>query len=376
MNVDLCWLRPWREATVPTQLFHGAQSIRISGRMTRELVTSILGGPRLESLDLNDLKLWAELEPASNFNQKSSASGLASFVSDTVEPELVPPASNHLQELRKYLNVNRARLRMRPNEQVLAGTLDTLAARQIALSSLRITLAGPASGCHPTTQDDSLYRSWARFLASTRNTLCNLFFEQCEGSKTSSGPHRGRERRQTDEPRPMDWLFVQQVLPVLLGAPWPHIKRMEIIGVGRIDRAYQDHLGRHEEVVRVAFPQKAREQLRELLDYEAELVIEERSSAEGEHVDPADPGIPPIYSQWEDWKAIIDRRKQRDHSDSGRNETGGLATCRISPQEQMIFRWPYRSSKDLESALRIVDTRYLLYEEYLGGGPNPEIERA
>ena len=149
--------------------------------MTRELVTCIIGGPHLESLNLDDLKLWAEPEPASNSDPKSSESGSKGLVSDTAEPELAPPASNLLQELRRYLDVNRARLQMRPNERVLADTLDTLAARQSVFKSLNITIAGPDTGCYYTTQDTSLYHSWARFLASTRNNLCNLFFEQCEG---------------------------------------------------------------------------------------------------------------------------------------------------------------------------------------------------
>ena len=352
--------------------------------MTREFVTCVLGGPRLESINLNDLKLWAELETASNSNPKPSGSGLASLATDTAESELVPSASNQLQELRKYLDVNRARLQMRPNERLLADTLDTLAARQSVLKSLHITIAGPDTGYYYTPQDTSLYRSWARFLASARNTLCNLFFEQCEGIKESSGPRRGHERRQTQGIRQMDWLFAQQVLPVLLGAPWPQIKRMEIRGVGQIDSVYRSvyhyELERRVEVVRVVAPPKATEQLRKLLDYEAELVIEERSSAKCEHVDTADPGIPPIYSQWEDWKAIMDRRRKQNHrdsdsdSDSARKETGGLATCRISDYEQIAFRWS-DGLIDEKSALRIADPEYVPDTELLGG-PNPEIERA
>jgi len=344
--------------------------------MTREFVTCILGGPHLESLDLDDLKLWAEPEPASNSHPKSSGSGFKGLVSDTAEPELAPPASNQLQELRKYLDVNCARLQMRPSERVLAETLDTLAARQSVLKSLHITIAGPDTGCYYTTQDTAMYHSWARFLVSTRNTLCNLFFEQCEGMKESSGPPRRRERRQTQGTRPMDWLFVEQVLPVLLGAPWPHIKRMEIRGVVQIDSVYHYQLGRNKEVVRVAVLPQATEQLRKLLDHEAELVIEERSSAKREHVDPADPGIPPIYSQWENWKAIMDRRKKQDHrdGDSARNENSGLATCRISDYEQISFRWS-DGLIDEKSALRITDPEYLPDTELLGG-PNPEIERA
>lgn len=348
--------------------------------MTREFVTCVLGGPRLESIDLNDLKLWAELEPASNSNPKPSGSGLASLTTDTAESELEPPASNQLQELRRYLDVNRARLQMRPNERVLADTLDTLAARQSVLKSLHITIAGPDTGYYYTTQDTSLYHSWARFLASTRNTLCNLFFEQCEGIKESAGPRRGRERRQTHGTRPMDWLFAEQVLPVLLGAPWPHMKRMEIRGVGKLDSVYHYQLGRNKEVVRVAVLPQATEQLRKLLDHEAELVIEEGSSAKCEHVDPADPGIPPIYNQWEDWTAIMDRREKQNHldsdrdRDSARNETGGLATCRISDYEQISFRWS-DGLIDEKSAIRIVDPEYLPDTELLGG-PNPEIERA
>ncbi|KAI4704132.1 hypothetical protein J4E81_001196 [Alternaria sp. BMP 2799] len=151
---------------------------------------------------------------------------------------------------------------------------------------------------------------------------------------------------------------------------------MEIRGVVQIDSVYHYQLGRNKEVVRVAVLPQATEQLRKLLDHEAELVIEERSSAKREHVDPADPGIPPIYSQWENWKAIMDRRKKQDHrdGDSARNENSGLATCRISDYEQISFRWS-DGLIDEKSALRITDPEYLPDTELLGG-PNPEIERA
>jgi hypothetical protein len=64
----------------------------------------------------------------------------------------------------------------------------------------------------------------------------------------------------------MDRLFKDWILPVLLKDPWPHIKRMEIKGVGPSSP--------EELLPNVAFPIARREELREQLPNNAMLVIE------------------------------------------------------------------------------------------------------
>jgi len=270
--------------------------------MTYKFVIAIIGnasapGPRLERLELSDLKLWAELEPAPKHSSKSSNFGRESRVLDSVEVEMVPPAPGNLQELSRYHDANRTRLQMRSNEQVMAETLNTIATYVSALTSLRITMTGPNSYMRPDTWHEVLYGSWARFLNSVRSTLCHLFFEQCEGRRTSSAPQRASDLWRTKRLRPMEWLFAQHILPVLLDRPWPHMSRMEIRGAGLSERTppiYSSHDGG----TRDGFSSAAEEQLRELLGCGVELIIQE-STQKVEDVDSMDTGIPPAYSQWE-----------------------------------------------------------------------------
>ncbi|KAF1945246.1 hypothetical protein EJ02DRAFT_320941, partial [Clathrospora elynae] len=144
------------------------------------------------------------------------------------------PAFENLQDLSVYLNANRSKTQILPNRQTMVGALDTLVGRSSTMTSLHITTAGSATVFLPHSQDDRLYASWARFLASVRNSLCDLFFEQGEGRYPNPPLYSSFDsHNQTKlEVRPMDRHFIQWILPVLLDAPWPRMKRMEIRGVG------------------------------------------------------------------------------------------------------------------------------------------------
>jgi hypothetical protein len=341
--------------------------------MTQKLVVSILGdlstpGPCLNNLEMDDLKLWAELEPVPKHQWKSSNLGQDLQVPHGVEVELAPPAPapDHLQGLSRYYDANRTRLQMQSNEQVTAETLSTLANRCFALTSLRITKTGPDSLKRPHAQDELIYDSWARLLKSVRNTLCDLFFEQCEGTplQTSSAPERVSERWRTDRLRPMEWLFSRHILPVLLDAPWSHMRRMEIRGAGLSERAPPTYPILNGEGTPNSFPLEAEEKLRDLLGCEAELIIG-KSTQEREHVDPVDAGIPLAFNQWEAWKAVIEQREHHhDHTD---RKTVPIASCHIGNLEQNMVRsrhsapgyYPKSTNSDWYSTCLVPRVKYV-----------------
>jgi hypothetical protein len=204
-----------------------------------------------------------------------------------------------------------------------------------------------------------------------RTTLHYLFFEQCEGRKTSCAPVVRRGRHQTTDIRLMDWLFVQQILPVLLDAPWPQMKRVEIRGVGRIEHISAIGFVPSHEVRHVAFTPKAREQFRGNLNYDVELIIEEEPSQTCEHVDSADLGIPPAYSQWEAWKATVE---QREHEDHDAECDAAFAIHGITSREQRLSCWKDGDQREKEFTMRLRSANCVPYVKYVG--PNLESQSA
>jgi hypothetical protein len=306
ISIDLCWLRwdstyhsryiaatdnrrPWREVTLPSLLFPTAKSVRLSGCTTSCLVASVLGsasipGPQLRSLELEDLKQWAEIHPT-------------------------PPSFTHLRDLSAYLDANRSNLRIR---RTTTGTFTALMGCHSNLTSLRITTAGLKHVYPQESGDNRVYALWATLLHSIRSTLCMFSFEQSQGHRNSSAPpppqyqvHRPRSGL-----RPMDRFFVQHILPVLLKTPWPRMQHTEIRGVGRSvhiehanppiptgedvtfrpDITYEDASSNHPghagiSVTRVAFSEHAQMRLHWVLGDGVELVIEERPLREYEEVE-------------------------------------------------------------------------------------------
>jgi hypothetical protein len=98
-----------------------------------------------------------------------------------------------------------------------------------------------------------------------------------------------------------------------------------------------------------------------------ELIIEEEPSQICEHVDSADLGIPPTYSQWEAWKATVEQRERQDHD--AECDTA-FAITRITSHEQRLPCWKDGGPWDKELTMRLRSANCVPYVKYVG--PNLE----
>jgi hypothetical protein len=175
------------------------------------MVSGILedSSKRLEKLELNNLLQFSEIEPP-------------------------VPKFTTADDFHAYWKVYGEGHKAIPRTRLMAGVTDTLLGRCPVLTSLCITTFGEG---HYLLRDsvwqDDRYSSWATFLHSVRGQLCYLSFKQGVNRESDSFrllPH------QTGRPssiyRNIGERFRQWILPVLIEAPWPRIKRMEFKGVG------------------------------------------------------------------------------------------------------------------------------------------------
>ncbi|KAF2495380.1 hypothetical protein BU16DRAFT_582083 [Lophium mytilinum] len=269
--------------------------------MTLEFVGCILGDAsypnssahRLQTLELDNLMQWADTEPPL-------------------------PKLSHLRALAKYFEQHESTLSVVVNTRVMVGALDPIVGCCSSLTSLRIGTVGEYEEYSENPRDNRLYSCWARFLASVRPTLQYFFFEQGPNRNELAGTRAYCRGRPSSEHRPMDRLFRNWILPVLLEAPWLLMRRMEIRGVGRntkrfyrdrppteeelaepdteYDVAYRPHDSLNFEIVRarIAFPSAAKEKLRLLVGNNAELIIKEEASQDYDRLRSDDTGIPPV----------------------------------------------------------------------------------
>ncbi|CAO2653739.1 Nn.00g031500.m01.CDS01 [Neocucurbitaria sp. VM-36] len=287
-HVDICWQRGERDLILPKPLFPSATSVRLSGCMTRELVHCILvrSSPQLRHIELSNLLQWAEVEPA------------------------LPDLTN-AQEWEEYWKKHGSDHKTIPYTRLMAGALDTFVGRCMSLTSLCITTVGRDDLWRPHPWDDRRYSSWARFLESVRNQLHYFSFKQGESRNAVAAPRGSRPGIPHYDYREMDRLFREWILPVLLAAPWPHMRRLEIRGVGRsvkeitcetppLEKNFNDpgvlleveHHPSHTstsveykvKIIRVAFHAAAQEQLQNLLPKTAELIVEEEPERDYEDI--------------------------------------------------------------------------------------------
>lgn len=196
----------------------------------------------------------------------------------------------------------------------MAGALDAVVGRCTNLTSLCIATVGDSDerlACMPW--DDRRYASWARFLSSVRSQLHSFSFKQGLSRNWDAAPRGYCRPRPKYDSRPMDRLFRQWILPVLLAGTWPRVRRVEIRAVGRsVQERYPDRVpppgdsyetgiaievlehantssssssSRYQvRITRVAFYAAAQEQLRRLIPDDAELVIEEEPERDYEEL--------------------------------------------------------------------------------------------
>lgn len=123
-------------------------SIRLSGRMTRELVGYMLtySSHRLEKLEMNNLLQWSELEPPL-------------------------PHFDHDRSLQEYWRKHRSDHKVMSRTAHMAGALDALTGRFEALTSLKIRSVRTRHRQPHSSWDDRRYSSWARVIDSVCGTL-------------------------------------------------------------------------------------------------------------------------------------------------------------------------------------------------------------
>ncbi|KAF2825709.1 hypothetical protein CC86DRAFT_34189 [Ophiobolus disseminans] len=139
-DIDLCWVRAWREVTLPPPLFTSATSVRLSGRTSPEFVVCILGPQghniaKLTQLELNDVKEWAGATPAL-------------------------PVFAHLQDFQAYMHEHgQDHHTAHVTWRSMTGILEPLIDHCTHLTSLRLAVLGPCEEPGPDSREESLYRS-------------------------------------------------------------------------------------------------------------------------------------------------------------------------------------------------------------------------
>ena len=256
--------------------------------MTRELVHCILArsSSQLRHIELSNLLQWSEVEPAL-------------------------PKFTNAQGLEAYWKKHESDHKTLPYTRLMAGALDPFVGRCSTLTSLCITTVGRDDEWSPEPWDDRRYSSWARFLDSVSDQLCYFSFKQGVSRNAVAAPTGSRPGKPQYDYQPMDRLFREWILPVLLAAHWSRMRRLEIRGVGRtVDERYWqrppgkedfndagvefevEHPTSHSStsqwykvtITRVAFHAAAQAQLRKLLPESAELIVEEEPERDYEDI--------------------------------------------------------------------------------------------
>ncbi|PVH91156.1 hypothetical protein DM02DRAFT_482203, partial [Periconia macrospinosa] len=149
------------------------------------------------------------------------------------------PHLTHLRDLAHFMEANAGSFKIASQQRFMLGHLDPLIPHLGNLRRLRIGTVGLVRNLYADAHDNSVYASWASVLSAVRPTLEEFDFEQGYNRNDHASPGRPRPiPRPRSTHRQMDELFVKNILPVLLEAPWPRMKRMHIRGVGRNTSTY------------------------------------------------------------------------------------------------------------------------------------------
>lgn len=193
----------------------------------------------------------------------------------------------------------------------MVDALEPFIGRFAALKSLCIATVGETHLDYPPDErDDRQFAEWARMISTVCQTLRSLSSKQGRNRNFDECPKGSRPGRRYGKYRPMDELFHQRIMPVLLAGSWPRIERMEVHGVGRTVRSWcksimpvQTELavpGVYCDVkqctsdrgdveyqvkkIRIAYPYEKREELSRLLPEEADLIVEEEQERDYEYL--------------------------------------------------------------------------------------------
>jgi hypothetical protein len=177
----------------------------------------------------------------------------------------------------------------------MIGALNPLI-NQHNLTTLRIGTLGNSYGIGSSPIDSRyhrLYESWARCLASMRGTLEVFVFDQDVHPYRSSC---GTNRIHRSAHRDVDLLFSEWILPVLLGAKWARMKRVELKGIGEIilDDLVENIMGKtgDQEDVELFEERQVFGRLRDVCPDGVEINIEPKAGRMYEELECEDYGLP------------------------------------------------------------------------------------
>ncbi|KAK7730135.1 hypothetical protein SLS57_001796 [Botryosphaeria dothidea] len=120
----------------------------------------------------------------------------------------------------------------------MCGHLRPLTNRCPKLTHLEIRTYAPWEHWEKITLDDTRYEEWAHFIRSVRPTLRTLIFEH-HRAESSRLWRTNRSHPFGARGRPALWsLFNAHLLPVIIEAPWPRLRRMELAGFHEITRCF------------------------------------------------------------------------------------------------------------------------------------------
>ncbi|MCJ1421252.1 hypothetical protein MMC32_007614 [Xylographa parallela] len=182
----------------PPVLFPKATSVRLLGWMNHELATAVVSSnsKQLKHLAIDDVQHWGQHPDGEPWACHDQA-----IPEHIGEEAFIPPG-------------------------VMSGLLDPLCNLCPRLTSLFLRKAGQANGTHMWGReglDEMIYKEWARFLGTVKDTLQYLTFEQGVGDPVPG---------YSSWVRPMDSRFLEHILPVLSSGGWDPLKRLELRGLG------------------------------------------------------------------------------------------------------------------------------------------------
>lgn len=214
-------IRTLRETCPPPPLFTTATSIRLVGQASTHFVAAIL----------------------ENINPANLVSLATINLQEYADPIPPLPKDISLRQITDRLEVTaHTHAPLQPLTSTfpgpMCGHLRPLTNRCPKLTHLEIRTYAPWEHWEKITLDDTRYEEWAHFIRSVRPTLRTLIFEH-HRAESSRLWRTNRSHPFGARGRPALWsLFNAHLLPVIIEAPWPRLRRMELAGFHEITRCF------------------------------------------------------------------------------------------------------------------------------------------
>jgi hypothetical protein len=202
---------------VPPPLFSSASSLQLGGTLSYRLFRALLSAPKkLVRLKMDNVQGYGQFRDGVNPYDELIYPRQVSSVAETEDAEGNPLVRNH---------------------GPMIGHLLPLISHCTYLQHLSTSTIGQDDITDPAynqTREERRYDAPAAFIASTRDALETLVFEQgILRRRSQEPPNTGIDRRTFHQVgRPTDTYFLQHILPVICSTEWKKLKRVVIRGVG------------------------------------------------------------------------------------------------------------------------------------------------